>query len=136
MPAVSVAVVASWMPCGIVVQDISPIDDSAQKVLNSSDLYLTSTPSPTGVPSGLRILPATSLVGCSLRVMSSVVVGNGIVASSAIGSGLNWPAARIVNEPGHRPLIAKAPVLKSVSTIRKFCTYWKSMATRPPATTT
>src|SRR4249920_2604649 len=111
------------MPCGIVVHDISPMDDSEQKVLNSSDLYLTITPSPTGVPSGFRILPATSLVGCSLSVMSTVVVGSGIVASSAIGSGLNWPAARMVNAPGHRPLIAKAPVLKLVSTIRKFWTY-------------
>ena len=110
----AVAVVASWMPCGIVVHDISPIDDSEQNVLNSSDLYLMSTPSPTGVPSGFRILPLTWLVGCSLSVKSSVVVGSGIVASRAIGSALNWPAARMVKAPGHSPLTAKAPVPKLV----------------------
>src|SRR4249920_479684 len=100
------------MPCGIVVQLISPMDDSEQNVLNSSDLYLMRTPSPTGVPSGFRILPVTSLVGCSLSVTSSTVVGTGIVASSAIGSGLNCPAARIVKAPGHRPPVVKLPVLK------------------------
>ncbi len=78
------------MPCGIVVHDISPSELSAQNVLNSSDLYLTMTPSPTGVPSGFEApSPATWLVGCSLSVTSSVVGGDGIVASSAIGSGLN-----------------------------------------------
>ena len=136
VPAASVTAVASWMPCGIVVHELSPLGVSEQKVLNSSDLYFTRTPSPTGVWSGFRILPATSLVGCSLSVRSSVDVGSGIIASSAIGSGLNWPAARTVNAPDHRPFIAKAPVLKSVSTIRKFWMYWKSTPTRPPATTT
>src|SRR5687768_8697203 len=111
---------ASWIPCGMVTHDISPDEASTQTVLNSSDLYFTRTPAPTGVPSRFRILPVTWLVGCSLSVRSIVVGGDGIVASRLIGSGLNAPAARIVKLPGHRPPIAKLPVEKSVSMILKF----------------
>src|SRR5262245_24743609 len=108
------------MPCGTLVHTCSPSELSEQNVLNSSDLYLTTTPASTGVPSVLTTLPVIWLVGCSFSVSAIVVGGDGIVCWSAIGSGLNWPAARIVNWPGQRPAIENAPVEKFVSTIWKF----------------
>ena len=129
----SVTATASCTPCGIVVHDISPIELSTQNVLNSSDLYLTITPAPTGVPSGCRTLPVTWLVGWTFTTTSIELDGAGIVASRLMGSGLNGPAALSVNEPGQSPVIENLPVPKFVSTIWKFWTYWKSTTTRPPA---
>src|SRR5262245_15535598 len=99
------------MPFGMLVHDVSPIDDSEQNTCTPSDLYLISTPSGTGVrPSGWYTVPAIWLVGSSRIVKSSVVVGAGIVAARLTGSGLKTPAARTVISPGQMLLSEKAPL--------------------------
>src|SRR5512140_1974827 len=53
VPSFCVTPLSSWIPLGILTHDDSPLDSSLQNTCTPSDLYLISTPSPTGVtPSG------------------------------------------------------------------------------------